>query len=180
MPVRNTDRNLLFGFLALQNDFISREDLIAAVSVWLTDKSRALGEILLQRQALQQDEHELLAALTRKHLERHGDDAQTSLTALSSLGSLRDELQSLGAADVEVEASLSLVGRDREALGDRCLPCRRINVRRNTLRHPPTACQGCRSGSGWPRRVMTGRSSCGTRRPGANQPDRASGRFATS
>ncbi|MDA1054419.1 MAG: serine/threonine protein kinase, partial [Planctomycetota bacterium] len=115
MPVNNTDRNLLFGFLALQNDFISREDLIAAVSVWLTDKSQPLGEILLQRQALQQDEHELLAALTRKHLERHGDDAQKSLTALSSLGSLRDELQSLGAADVEVEASLSLVGRDREA-----------------------------------------------------------------
>ena len=47
--------------------------------------------------------------------ERYGDDAQKSLTALSSLGSLRDELHSLGAADVEVEASLSLVGRDREA-----------------------------------------------------------------
>src|SRR5437868_4597411 len=34
------DRNLLFGFLALQNNFIPREELIAAVSVWLADKSR--------------------------------------------------------------------------------------------------------------------------------------------
>ena len=38
MSPSSADRNLLFGFLALQNDFLSREELIAAVSIWLQDK----------------------------------------------------------------------------------------------------------------------------------------------
>lgn len=35
-----SDRNLLFGIIALQMDFIKREQLVAATSTWLTDKTR--------------------------------------------------------------------------------------------------------------------------------------------
>jgi hypothetical protein len=40
------DRNLLFGILALQMDFISRDALIAARHAWVQDKKKNLGEIL--------------------------------------------------------------------------------------------------------------------------------------
>ena len=44
MPTLNADQNLLFGFIALQNGLLSREDLIAATSVWLQDKSQPLDQ----------------------------------------------------------------------------------------------------------------------------------------
>jgi hypothetical protein len=42
------DRNLLFGILALQMDFIGRDDLIAAMSAWVLDKGKPLGQILVE------------------------------------------------------------------------------------------------------------------------------------
>ena len=38
------DHNLLFGLLALQNNFIDRDALLAAFNAWVADKSRALGQ----------------------------------------------------------------------------------------------------------------------------------------
>ena len=96
MSQPSTDRNLLFGILALQNDFISREQLIAAVTFWLADKSRPLDEILCAQNALAADEHELLLALLSKHLEKHDGDPEKSLAALSSVGSIRNNLKQLG------------------------------------------------------------------------------------
>ena len=34
------DRNLLFGILALQNNFIDRDALLAAFNAWVADKAR--------------------------------------------------------------------------------------------------------------------------------------------
>ncbi len=41
------DRNLLFGILAMQMDLITREQLVAAASKWLTDKSRSIEQIVI-------------------------------------------------------------------------------------------------------------------------------------
>ena len=101
MAANHVDRNLLFGFLALQNDFVSREDLIATVAVWLRDKSQALDQILLSRSIVPQEQVELLRALVRVHLARHDNDAEKSLAAISSLGSVREDLARLGDAEVE-------------------------------------------------------------------------------
>ena len=40
----DADQNLVFGALALQMDFISREALIAATSAWVVDKKKALAQ----------------------------------------------------------------------------------------------------------------------------------------
>jgi serine/threonine-protein kinase len=109
MSESNSDRNLLFGLLALQNDFISREQLVAAVSVWLQDKSQSLDVILRKSQTLPEDEHALLSALVKKHLERHGNDAEQSLAAVGSVdAAVRDELALLG--DAAIESSLACLG----------------------------------------------------------------------
>jgi hypothetical protein len=103
----NADRNLLFGILAFQNNFIDRQALLAAFDRWTTDKNKSLGQILLEQGAITPDDHALLNALLGRHVEMHGNDAEKSLAAVTPVGSIRDELKRL--ADTDVEASLAHV-----------------------------------------------------------------------
>lgn len=105
-----SDQNLLFGIIGLQMDFVRREQLVAATSTWLTDNARSLDEILVEQGALSEEDRQLLAPLVARHLDNHGGDPQQSLAALSSLGSVADELRSLG--DKSIEATLSMVASD--------------------------------------------------------------------
>ena len=107
----DSDRNLLVGILALQMDFIDREQLIAAMNSWVLEKSKRLDQILLEQNSLGEDT--LLVAMVEKHLELHGGDAEKSLAAVSSLGSVRDELRDLG--DSQVDATLAGVPAERDA-----------------------------------------------------------------
>ena len=66
MPSLPADQNLLFGILALQMDFISRDALIAAMSAWVLHKAKPLGKILLEKGALRADTHALLDALVQE------------------------------------------------------------------------------------------------------------------
>src|SRR5438094_5731578 len=91
----SADRNLLFGILALQMDFISRDALIAAMNAWVLDKAKPLGQILVEQGALRSDAYTLLEALVQKHLELHGNNPEQSLAALSSAGSVRDDLRQI-------------------------------------------------------------------------------------
>jgi serine/threonine-protein kinase len=104
------DRNLLFGILALQLDFIGRDTLIAAMHAWILDKRKTLGQILVARQALQPDKYQLLEALVQAHLEQHGDRVENSLAALSSATPLRRDLEKVN--DPDVQASLLLLTDD--------------------------------------------------------------------
>src|SRR5262249_31268632 len=83
------------------------------MNTWVLDKGKSLGEILRQQNALSEDEHALLASLVRKHLEKHNNDPQRSLAAVSSLRSVRQDLQQV--ADADVQASLVHVSADRSA-----------------------------------------------------------------
>jgi WD40 repeat protein/tRNA A-37 threonylcarbamoyl transferase component Bud32 len=110
------DRNLLFGILALQMDFISRDALIAAMHAWVLDKARPLGQILVEQHALQPDEQAVLEALVQKHLARHGGDAEKSLAALPIPTPLRQELHSLG--DGDLQASLAQAATNPDGAAD--------------------------------------------------------------
>ena len=99
------DHNLLFGILALQMDFISRDGLIHGMNAWALEKAKPLGQILVEQGALRCDAHALLEPLVQKHLELHGHDAEKSLAAVSSVNSLREELKQI--TDPVVQASLA-------------------------------------------------------------------------
>jgi hypothetical protein len=73
-PESDTGRNLLFGILALQNNFISRDDLLAAFAAWVADKRRPLAQFLVDRGALDDARRVLLEALVAEHLKQHGGD----------------------------------------------------------------------------------------------------------
>jgi serine/threonine protein kinase/predicted Zn-dependent protease len=105
------DRNLLFGILALQMDFISRDALIAAMHAWVLDKTKPLGTILVEQGALAADSQALLDALVQKHLSQHGHDPEKSLAALQAAATLPVELAHI--ADPDVSASLANVTAGR-------------------------------------------------------------------
>jgi len=103
------DRNLLFGIIALQMDFISRDQLIAAMQAWVFDKPKPLGQVLSEQGALSSEDHEAIEFLVRRHLLRHDNDPECSLAALTSIGRrLREDLSRI--ADPDLEASLPRVG----------------------------------------------------------------------
>ena len=99
------DRNLLFGILALQMDFIRRDALIAAMNAWVLDKARPLGQILLEQGALAAADRELLDVMVQRHLEKHGQDAERSLAALAAPEAVRADLRRI--ADRDLDASLA-------------------------------------------------------------------------
>src|SRR6516164_622807 len=105
------DLNLLFGVLALQMDFVSRDGLVAGMNAWVLAKERPLGQVLADMGALRDDERDLLDALVEKHLRRHGD-ARRSLAAVSSIGPVRQELQQI--ADPDLHASLAHISAARQ------------------------------------------------------------------
>ena len=118
MPNSQSDRNLLFGILALQMDFISREALVQAMNAWVLTKTKPLGQILLDLKAFTADTHALLEALVQKHVALHGNDAEKSLASVTPVGSIKRDLERI--ADAGIQASLAqwgdTPGRDNDPL----------------------------------------------------------------
>jgi serine/threonine protein kinase/WD40 repeat protein len=108
----NADRNLLFGLLALQLNFVDRHQLVAAFDRWTSDKAQSLAQILQSQGAISGDRLALLEALAAEHLKLHDNDAEKSLADLTPISSLCDELHRLG--DGDVEASLAHVAPHRD------------------------------------------------------------------
>ena len=100
------DRNLLFGILAVQMNFVSRDALIAAMNAWVLAQHRALGGILVDQGALTAARHDLLEQLVNEHVVAHGDDPEQSLTAADGEGAIRREWRRL----VECETEMAQTG----------------------------------------------------------------------
>jgi serine/threonine-protein kinase len=82
MSPAGADRNLLYGILALQMDFVSRDQLVEAMHAWVLTQATPLGRILCQRGVLPQRRAAVLDALVEEHLACHDDDPQRSLAAV--------------------------------------------------------------------------------------------------
>jgi serine/threonine protein kinase/tetratricopeptide (TPR) repeat protein len=105
----SADRNLLFGILAVQMDFVSPTALVAGMNAWLLRKDRPLSDHLLDQGCLAADHAALIEGLVTAHLKRHENDAERSLAALSSAQLLVQTLKQRF-ADRDVQASLAHVG----------------------------------------------------------------------
>jgi eukaryotic-like serine/threonine-protein kinase len=99
------DRNLFFAILALQMDFISRDDLVAAIQAWTRDRRQPLCEILVASGGLNAAEKSLLEAVVEGHLAGHPDDLRKSVGMLDVLALVERDLERIG--DREVQAGLA-------------------------------------------------------------------------
>jgi eukaryotic-like serine/threonine-protein kinase len=107
MAAPAADMNLLFAVLALQNELVGKEDLLAAMNAWGLERHRPLRDILVERGALLADDRELLDALIERQLRRHGS-AQESLAAVPVSSSVKEHIRSVCPPDLE--ASLAHLG----------------------------------------------------------------------
>jgi hypothetical protein len=104
-PSPSADRNLIFGLLALEMDFVTREQLIDALHAWMLEKHRPLGQVLQQRGVLTERRVALLDGLVQEHVAQHGSDPQASLAALRVEPAVRQDLDRLN--DPDVQASMA-------------------------------------------------------------------------
>ncbi len=105
MSDANHDRNLLFGVLAVQLDFVSRDQLIAAMNAWVLAKERPLGDLLVAQKALSPERRTLLEALVGEHLKQHENDPHKSLAAIGATEPFFADLTQV--ADAGVQASIA-------------------------------------------------------------------------
>jgi len=108
----HADRNLLFGILAMQMHFVTRDALIAAMHAWVLERPKPLGRILVEQQALSPSRQSLLEQLVNEHLAAHDGNAEKSLAAVGGVGPIRDDLQHI--TDPELHATLDRIVANRE------------------------------------------------------------------
>jgi serine/threonine-protein kinase len=101
----HTDENLLFGILALQMDFVGRDDLVAAMHAWVLEKNKPLGQLLCERGVITCERRALLDALVTEHLKQHGDARNRLAAAVSTVRTVQKDL--LHVADRDVQESLA-------------------------------------------------------------------------
>jgi hypothetical protein len=99
----DTDRNLLFGVLALQAALIDNDQFAQACAAWATHKEQPLADLLVERSWLTVEDRVAVERLLRRHLARHGNP-RASLANLNPQR-LRDSLA--GVQDAELTQSLA-------------------------------------------------------------------------
>jgi serine/threonine protein kinase/tetratricopeptide (TPR) repeat protein len=105
----NSDRNMLFGVVALQLNFVNHQQLIQAMSAWVVEKSKSIGQIMVEQGAIDESDRSMLDNLLDRQISAHAGSVKDSLASVPTVASVREELADI--ADNDVSASLAHVGR---------------------------------------------------------------------
>jgi hypothetical protein len=80
----DTDRDLLFGVLALQADLLTPAQFAEACSAWAGRKDTRLAELLQERGWLTAGDRSDVEKLLQRKLARHGGDAKAGLAEVTT------------------------------------------------------------------------------------------------
>jgi serine/threonine-protein kinase len=100
----NTDRNLLFGVLALQADLIDADQFARACSDWAATKDTPLADLLQERGWISAEDRADVEKLLERKLRKHGGDVHASLVDAVD-GRVLGTIEGVG--DPEVRRSLT-------------------------------------------------------------------------
>jgi tetratricopeptide (TPR) repeat protein len=75
----DTDRNLLFGVIALQLDLIDRDGFAEACAAWASHKSTPLADLMVERGWLAAADRDEVERVLRRRLDRRQGDVKASL-----------------------------------------------------------------------------------------------------
>jgi eukaryotic-like serine/threonine-protein kinase len=107
------DRNLLFGILALQMNFVDQDALLSAMSAWTLAKEKSISQILLSQGKITAAQIRALDELIELQLRAHGNDARRGLETIQSFSSIGERLVQIVDADVQESlACLTTLSRD--------------------------------------------------------------------
>jgi serine/threonine-protein kinase len=93
----DTDRNLLFGVLALQADFIDNDQFVKACTLWTAQKERTLADILVDQGWMTRPDQKDVERLLERKLKKHEGDAKAGLAQMAG-PSARQALETLDRA----------------------------------------------------------------------------------
>jgi serine/threonine-protein kinase len=79
----DTDRNLLFGVLALQAGLIDNDQFARACTLWSAHKDMPLADVLVEHGWLSPEDQTLVDLLLQRKLQKHAGDVQASLAAVT-------------------------------------------------------------------------------------------------
>jgi serine/threonine-protein kinase len=96
----DTDRDLLFGMLALQNGLIDQGQLVAAFQAWTRDKAKSLADQFVARRDLDAEQRAGVEAMVALHVKKHGN-LEKSLAVIPAVRSTRESLAAIGDPDIE-------------------------------------------------------------------------------
>src|SRR5262245_39449544 len=85
----DTDRNLLFGVLALQAGLLDNDQFAEACTAWSARKATPLADLRGERGWLTPDDHGHVAYLLERKRHKHAGSAAASLAAVASTAALR-------------------------------------------------------------------------------------------
>ena len=102
----NSNRNLIFGLLGLQNGLIDSGMLVAAFQAWTLDRTQTLAEHLINRGSIDEQQQRVLDLMVDIHLKKHGNDPEQTLNSFTIDAVLRRSLATVG--DESIDQSLAL------------------------------------------------------------------------
>jgi eukaryotic-like serine/threonine-protein kinase len=88
MAMLPLDRDLQFGLVAVEMNFIDRAELIETLHEWREDTTRTLSQVLVARNSLTSEEGTLVDALVMQKLRQEADSADGSVMAESAVDGL--------------------------------------------------------------------------------------------
>jgi PAS domain S-box-containing protein len=95
----DTDRNLLFGVVALQADLLDADQFIQACTLWTTRKEIPLADLLVELGWLTADDKSDVERLLDRKLKKHPNGLKNSLAAVAD--DVKRSLAALGDADIQ-------------------------------------------------------------------------------
>jgi serine/threonine-protein kinase len=121
----NTDRNLLFGILAVQTELIDVGQFVEVCADWIVHKQTPLAELLIERGWITGADRADVERLLQRKLQKHGEDIPSTLAPVldadlrASLAALDDPdiwktIGSLGSTDGRMAPSIPPVPLTRE------------------------------------------------------------------
>jgi len=94
----DTDRNLLFGVIAMQADLIDAAQFVEACLLWTARKNEPLADLLLAKGWIEAEDRTHVEYLLERKLRKHGGNGHASLAALPA--EVRHSLAALGDDDI--------------------------------------------------------------------------------
>ena len=103
----DTERNLLFGVVALQNGAVDADRLAETCAAWVEEPSQTLAKLFVDRGLMTDEQKTEVEKVVAHELEAHGGDPQATLAATMdgrSLEAIRDVAGSSSALEAQLQA----------------------------------------------------------------------------